>query len=134
VTADTVVIDSSIFVAIFKGETDAADLTKRALLYKRKITSAATWLEAAIVCEGAIKEGGGVRLERIVASLGAEVVPFTAEQAQLALDAFRRFGKGRGAKASLNYGDCFVYALAKELKAPVLFKGADFSLTDIEPA
>jgi ribonuclease VapC len=129
-----VVIDSSIFIAIFKNEPDAAVLTMRALRYKRKITSAATWLEAAIVCEGAVKEGGGIRFERIAASIDVEVAPFTPEQARLALDAFRRFGKGRSAKASLNYGDCFVYALAKELGAPLLFKGGDFTQTDIDPA
>jgi ribonuclease VapC len=134
VTTETVVIDSSIFVAIFKNEPDAAVLTMRALRYKRKITSAATWLEAAIVCEGAVKEGGAMRFERIAASMGVEVAAFTPEHARLALNAFRRFGKGRGAKASLNYGDCFVYALAKELDAPVLFKGGDFAQTDIDPA
>jgi ribonuclease VapC len=134
VTTETVVIDSSIFVAIFKDEPDAAALVTRALRYKRRITSAATWLEAAIVCEGAVKEGGAIRFERIAASMGVEVAAFTPEQAQLALDAFRRFGKGRGAKASLNYGDCFVYALATELGAPVLFKGGDFAQTDIDPA
>ena len=62
---------------------------------------------------------------------GVEVVPFTAEQARIAFDAFKRFGKGRGAQAALNYGDCFAYALAKELGAPLLFKGGDFAQTDI---
>ena len=60
-----------------------------------------------------------------------ELVPLTSEQARLAFEAFKRFGKGRGAKAALNYGDCFVYALAKELGAPLLFKGGDFAQTDI---
>ncbi|MGA8949546.1 MAG: type II toxin-antitoxin system VapC family toxin [Xanthobacteraceae bacterium] len=73
------------------------------------------------------------RLERILASLGIELVPFTAEQARIAFEAVKRFGKGRGAKAALNYGDCFVYALAK-LGAPLLFKGGDFAQTDILPA
>lgn len=131
---ETVVVDSSVFVAIFRGEADNARLTERALSYKRRIMSAATWLESAIVCEGATKEGGGARFQQIAASLGVEVVPFTPEQAHLALEAFKRFGKGRGAKASLNFGDCFVYALAKELEAPLLFKGDDFAQTDIEPA
>ncbi len=96
--------------------------------------SAATWLESATVCEGAIKQGGGIRFERIVAFLRVEVLPFTPEQARLALEAFKRFGKGRSAKASLNFGDCFVYAVAKELQAPVLFKGNDFVHTDLTPA
>ena len=132
--ANTVVLDSSVFVAIFKGETDADPLTERTLSYKRRVTSAATWLESAIVCEGATKSGGGERFQRIVTLLGVEIVPFTATQTHVALEAFRLFGKGRGAKASLNFGDCFVYALAKELSAPLLFKGDDFTHTDIIPA
>jgi ribonuclease VapC len=66
--------------------------------------------------------------------LGIEVISFTPEQARLAFEAFKRFGKGRGAKASLNYGDCFAYALAKELGAPLLFKGNDFAQTDLARA
>lgn len=74
------------------------------------------------------------RLDRMLAALAVEIVPVTVEQARLAFDAFKRFGKGRGAKASLNYGDCFAYGLAKELDAPLLFKGGDFAQTDIRPA
>jgi ribonuclease VapC len=134
-TADAVVvIDSSVFVAIFKNEAEADRLVERASSYERRLTSAATWLESAIVCERAAKRNGGDRFKRIAKSLNVEVVPFTAEQARVAFEAFRRFGKGLGSKASLNYGDCFVYALAKELKAPVLFKGNDFAQTDIHSA
>jgi ribonuclease VapC len=133
VTAETVVIDASVCVAIFKGEVETLSLIERTFSYKRRVMSAATWLESAMVCEGAVREGGGARFERILASLGIEVVPVTVDQARLALEVFKRFGKGRGAPASLNYGDCFVYALAKALGAPVLFKGNDFAQTDIEP-
>lgn len=77
---------------------------------------------------------GKTNLTEIIAELRIEILPFTAEQAHLAFEAFRRFGKGRGGKASLNFGDCFVYALAKELEAPLLFKGADFAQTDMVPA
>jgi ribonuclease VapC len=134
VSTDTVVIDSSVVVAIFKGEADTTSLTERTYAYEKRVMSAATWLESAMVCEGTVDAGGGTRLERIVALLGIEVVPFTPEQARLALDAFKRFGKGRAAKASLNFGDCFVYALAKELEAPLLSKGNDFAQTDIAAA
>ena len=125
---DTVVVDSSAFVAIFKGETDSLRLTERMMSYKRRVMSAATWLESAMVCEGA--QSDELAFEELVAELRIETVPFTPEQARLALEAFRRFGKGRGAKAALNFGDCFVYALAKELGAPLLFKGGDFAQTD----
>lgn len=131
----TVVIDSSIMVAILKNESDSQRLFERIIAYKRRIISAPTWLEAAVVCESAASQSGAAeRFERMISQLGIEIIPFSAQQAKLALEAFKRFGKGRGAKASLNYGDCFVYALAKELGAPVLFKGDDFAQTDIKPA
>lgn len=130
----TVVIDSSALVAIFRDEPDSLRLAERAMSYARRVISTATWLESAIVCEGATPRGGQDRFERIIATLSVEMLPFTHTQAKLALDAFKQFGKGRGAKASLNFGDCFAYALAKELGAPLLFKGHDFSQTDLHPA
>ena len=87
-----------------------------------------------MVCESPARQGGGAEFAEIAAALGVEVIPFTSEQARLAFEAFKHFGKGSGTKASLNYGDCFVYALAKELEAPLLFKGNDFAHTDITPA
>jgi ribonuclease VapC len=131
---DTVVVDPSVLVAIFKNESDGVQLTERLTSYKRRIVSAATWLESSIVCESPSQRTGATNLTEIVAELRIEVVPFTGEQARIAFDAFKRFGKGRGAKASLNFGDCFVYALAKELGAPLLFKGDDFAQTDITAA
>lgn len=95
--------------------------------------SAANYLEAAIVCESwgkpAIEEFGV-----IIAALGLEIVPATLPQMDIARDAHRRFGKGRGKPGRLNFGDCFAYALAKERDAPLLFKGNDFSRTDIAAA
>lgn len=133
--AHPVVIDASVLVAIFKSEADSLQLAQRIASYKRRLLSAATWLEAAIVCESASEQpGGGDDLAEIVTDLNIEVIPFTAEQARVAFNAFRRFGKGRGSKASLNFGDCFAYALAKGLDAPLLFKGNDFTHTDLQPA
>jgi ribonuclease VapC len=135
VTADTVVVDASVLVAIFKTEADAAQLAERIFSYRRRAISAATWLEAAMVCESAsTKAGGAADFAQLVTGLSLEVIPLTYEQAQLALAAFMRFSKGRGAKASLNFGDCFTYALAKELAAPLLFKGNDFIHTDLQRA
>jgi ribonuclease VapC len=135
VTADTVVVDASVLVAIFKAEAGATQLAERMVSYQRRALSAATWLETAMVCESAsTKAGGAADFAQLIGDLRLEVVPFTYEQAQLALAAFKRFGKGRGAKASLNFGDCITYALAKELAAPLLFKGNDFIHTDLQPA
>ena len=68
--------------------------------------------------------------DNLIDKLGIEVVPVDREQALLAREAFRRFGKGRH-KAGLNFGDCFAYALAKQTNRPLLYKGNDFSQTDI---
>jgi ribonuclease VapC len=65
--------------------------------------------------------------------IAPEIVPLTADQAQLARDGWRRFGKGRH-KAALNLGDCFAYALAMERNQPLLFKGDDFAQTDVKRA
>jgi ribonuclease VapC len=135
VSSSTVVVDSSVIVAIFKDEPDSTFLAERALSFERRAMSAATWFESIMVCEGSgRKEGGGDRFERIVTALAVEIVPFTPEQARLAFEAFKRFGKGRGSKAALNFGDCFAYALAKELQAPLLYQGNDFAHTDLPKA
>lgn len=134
-SSDTVVLDSSVLVAIFKFEADSLELAERIFAYKRRVLSAATWLEAAIVCESAApRRGGDADFDELIGDLSIEIIAFTPEQARFAFDAFKRFGKGRKSRASLNFGDCFVYALAKELDAPVLFKGADFAQTDLRPA
>jgi ribonuclease VapC len=128
-----VVIDSSAIVAILRNEPDAIELLTRATNYNRRLISAATWVETAIVCESKTSRGGEY-FDQIIATLAVEIVPFTSSQAQLARAAFRRYGKGRQAKARLSYGDCFAYALAKELDAPLLYKGNDFAHTDLQPA
>lgn len=70
------------------------------------------------------------RLEPFLKRAGVDIVPVDHEQALLAREAYRRFGKGRH-PASLNFGDCFSYALAVRLGEPLLFKGGDFGLTDV---
>jgi len=76
----------------------------------------------------------GIRdLDLFLATARIELVPFDATQARLAREAFRRFGKGRH-PAGLNLGDCFSYALARAMNEPLLFKGNDFSRTDVIPA
>ena len=131
---DTVVVDSSVLVAIFKLEPDSSDLIQRLVAYKRRVISAATWLESAMVCENVPHPGGELEFAEIVTELNLEIIRFTPEQVRFAFEAFKRFGKGRGAKASLNFGDCFVCGLAKEFDAPLLFKGGDFAQTDIAAA
>ena len=128
---DTVVVDTSVVVAIFKREADAPDLLARLAPFQKRTISAASFFEAAIVCEEWAKPAGAEDFDLTIAVLRLEIVPSTLNQMNIAREAHRRFGKGRGSPAVLNFGDCFSYALAKELDAPLLFKGNDFKRTDI---
>lgn len=84
-----------------------------------------------MVAEGRKPSGAG-DLDELIRTLDLEVVSFDETQLAFAVDAFRRYGKGRH-PAALNLGDCCAYGLARALNAPLLFKGEDFSKTDIEP-
>ncbi len=86
-----------------------------------------------MVILGRQQEQGIAELDDLIASSDIWIVPFDARHASLALDAFRRYGKGRH-RAGLNMGDCFSYALAKATGLPLLFKGDDFVHTDVKPA
>ena len=127
------VIDSSAIVAIAFNEPEAAAFESRIADDPVRLISAATILEIAMVIETRLGEPGGSELDLWLHKAGVEIVAVDAEQADLARRAWRRFGKGRH-PAGLNYGDCFSYALAATRQEPLLFKGNDFSQTDIERA
>ena len=95
--------------------------------------SVATLLEATMVVESRGGTAAGHELDALLEQAGIELVPVTHEQAQTARYAWRRFGKGNH-HAALNFGDCFAYALAKTTGEPLLFKGEDFTRTDVEAA
>jgi ribonuclease VapC len=101
--------------------------------YGDPCVSAATYLEASMVMEAYSGIHGGRDIDDLIEDVGIRIVPVDQAQARIAREAFRRFGKGRH-RAMLNFGDCFVYALAKALDAPLLFKGNDFVLTDVKHA
>jgi len=128
-----VIIDSSALVAILLNEPEAGQHTEAIAGATHRRMSAATYLEAAIVAESRGGTGGARSLDRLLESARIELVPVTVEQAQAAREAWRRFGRGNH-PATLNYGDCFAYALAKTTGEPLLFQGNDFSLTDIASA
>ena len=97
--------------------------------------SVANFLEAAIAVERRFDDVKGRELDDLVERLGIEFVPVTLDQGEVARQAWRDFGKGRGRQpAALNYGDCFAYALASISGEPLLFKGNDFAQTDIPSA
>ena len=90
-------------------------------------------LDTYIVLDGRAGPAAAPNVDRFIASGGIAIEPVTAEQARVARDAYRRFGKGHHS-AGLNFGDCFAYALARVTCEPLLFKGGDFALTDLQAA
>lgn len=127
------VIDSSAIAAILFGEPEAGLLIKALAAPGRKLMSAVNRVEAGIVVEARKGEVGAAALARLLALESIEVIAFDAGQAEIAQDAWRRYGKGRH-PAGLNMGDCAAYALAKLTGDPLLYKGGDFTLTDIAAA
>jgi len=127
------VADTSIFFAILLQEDDA-DQYKRALLDVNKVLiSSATMVEMAIVVSHRLGAEGLIRLNQLLESDLFEIKGVTPKQAQLAQNAYLRYGKGKD-PAGLNFGDLFSYALAKDENLPLLFKGFDFSKTDLQSA
>jgi ribonuclease VapC len=127
------IIDSSALVAIITNEPEAEPMTRSIASAGTRLVSAGNVLEAGIVIEARLGEEGGRDLDLYLHKLDIEVVEFTPRQASLARKAYRRFGKGRD-PAGLNFGDCMAYALARDTGEPLLFKGGDFSRTDIAAA
>lgn len=131
-----IVIDTSAVIAIALQEPEGDDFARRIAVDAAALLPATAYFEASVVLEGRHGAGGRVIFEGLMARLqviGMRVAPFDASHAERARIAFRVFGKGRH-PAALNFGDCLVYATAKTLDAPLLFKGDDFAKTDIEPA
>ena len=127
------ILDTSALMAILRTEAEAAAFGEAVAAAPSVAIAAPTLVELGIVAESRAGEAVRSRIERLLDSMGAEIVPFTAEHAALARDAWRRYGKGRH-PAGLNLGDCFAYALAVARDEPLLFKGGDFSLTDVKAA
>ena len=124
------VIDTSAIVAILAGEPEQVSFIHAIEQAEVRLLSAASWVEASIVIESRYGPAGLHQLDRLLAQAGFETVDVHAEQARIAREAFRRYGKRRN-PAALNFGDCFAYALAVARGEPLLFKGNDFSQTDV---
>jgi ribonuclease VapC len=133
VTKETIVVDSSAIIAILLQENEARDLLQCLNLSMKSICSAMTFLECVMVLSTRAPQLPLPRFEEALADFGIDLVPVGADHGRLAAEAFVRFGKGRH-PAELNMGDCFSYALAKSLHAPLLYKGEDFAKTDIASA
>lgn len=128
-----IVVDSSALMAVLNKEGDAASMARCLADASGRIMSAGNYLECGIVARNRFGPRGADRFRSLVAELDIEVVPVDGKAADEGLNAFLRFGKGSGHAASLNFGDCFAYALAKARNLPLLFKGNDFRQTDVVP-
>ncbi|MBW2072184.1 MAG: type II toxin-antitoxin system VapC family toxin [Deltaproteobacteria bacterium] len=124
------IIDTSALISILLGEPEAPSLAKAIAADPRRLISAFTALEAGLVIEAKKGEAGGRELDLLLHRTGIEIVPLTEEQFEVARMAWRKYGKGNH-PAALNIGDCCSYALAKWSGEPLLYKGEDFSQTDI---
>ena len=124
------VIDTSALVAMLSAEPEAEMFEAAVEGDPVRLMSTASYLEAAIVIETRFGEAGGRELDLWIHRAGIELVAVNVDQAEVARSAYRRYGKGRS-NAGLNYGDCFAYALSKVSGEPLLFKGNDFTHTDI---
>lgn len=124
------IVDSSVFVAIIRGEPEAEAFVGAIERASAVAVSAGTLLETCIV----LGRDHQPALDRLIDTAGIQVVPFDEPQSRAARQAHWRFGRGARSRARLNFGDCFSYALAKVRNEPLLFKGEDFTHTDVEPA
>jgi len=120
-------------LAILFDEPERRAFTEKIEADATRLISAASYLEAAIIVDDRLGREGERDLRLLMAEADIEVVAVTIEQAEVAREAYRRFGRGNH-RAGLNFGDCFAYALASVASEPLLFKGDDFSKTDLSPA
>jgi ribonuclease VapC len=129
-----VIVDSSALVAILHDEPEATACLRAIYAAGQCRVSAANFLEAAIVIDAGRSPVASRRFDDLLREAAIVVEPVTEAQARIAREAYRDYGRGSGHPARLNFGDCFAYALAREMGEPLLFKGDDFAHTDVTPA
>ena len=125
-----IVLDSSILVAIINLEEEAKPLLS-VLTADDCIIGAPTLVETRLWCATNLPQRLSFWLEDSIQRQGVSVVPFSRDMADLASQAFVKFGRASGHQAKLNFGDCMAYAVSAIMRAPLLFKGGDFGRTDV---
>lgn len=128
------IIDTSALLAILRAENEATSFARTIEKANVRRLSAANYVEAGAVIDRSGDPIASRRLDELIRIANISIETVTETQAKLAREAYRDFGKGSGHPAGLNFGDCFAYALAREMGEPLLFKGNDFTHTDISPA
>jgi ribonuclease VapC len=129
-----VIIDTSAIMAFLLDEPEKAQVSRALVLADQVAMSAGSWLELAAVLTRRGNPSMARDAELLFAELRIEIVPVSVEQAALGREGYRRYGRGTGHPAGLNFGDGFAYALARETGRPLLFKGDDFIHTDVVAA
>jgi ribonuclease VapC len=125
------IIDSSALIAILKRESEWEALSESLDASKSSRMSAASFLETSIVVDGWRNPVLSREWDDLVERFSIHIEPVTESQAKIARQAYRDYGKGSGHPAKLNFGDCFSYALARDKREPLLYKGDDFVHTDL---
>jgi len=125
------IIDTSAIVALVLGEPDSPAIAAALAESDEVRISAATWLEAAVVLDSRRTASSRRLFDDVMTAIDPIVEPVTIEQVDVARTAYRDYGRGSGHPAKLNYGDCFSYALARTTGQALLFKGDDFTHTDL---
>ncbi len=128
------IVDTSAIMAIVLDEPEKPALLDALLRTDRPAMSAGSWLELEAVMIRRNIPGLAEAAQAVLADMDIEIIGLSVEQAVIGRDAYRRFGRGTGHPAGLNFGDCFAYALARQTGRQLLFKGDDFSRTDVTPA
>lgn len=128
------IIDASALIAILRDEPEARTFAKAIVSTNIRRVSAVNYVEAAAVIDASRNPVASRRFDDLFREAELIIETVTEAQARIAREAYRDFGKGSGHPAGLNFGDCFAYALAKATGEPILFKGDDFSRTDLSPA
>jgi ribonuclease VapC len=129
-----IAIDTSALLAILNAEPEEADFAHVLAESAACCISAVTLLETRIVVRSRFGIDALNDLDELLDQIRAEIVPFDEAQLVQAFAGFEKYGKGLGTPAKLNFGDCASYALAKSRNIPLLYKGADFVVTDIVSA
>ncbi len=129
-----ITIDSSALIAILKGEPERESFIRIMADADGVVISAGTYLETSILVDSSNDPVLIREFDELIFELAVEVVPVTRQSSELARVAYQKYGKQSKSAAKLNYGDCFAYALATETRTPLLYKGNDFSRTDIRSA
>jgi len=125
------IVDTSALIAILRDERDAMAYARAIANAAIRRISAATYVETAAVIDASRDPIASRRFDDLLREARFAIEPVTEAQARIAREAYRDFGRGSGHPARLNFGDCFAYALAKAMNEPLLFKGDDFTRTDI---